>query len=98
MSPTPPTRRLIIFIVYLVLLVSTAVGQNKNGVEADIAKCWSYRLSNDPGSAFAAHIAAIYVAAADGKVEAVSHEGKKLWQSEFGGDISSNLLPLETGL
>ena len=95
MNPTRPSAPLFLLFLYVIGCVSMAFGQ---GTEADISKCWSYGSGDLRGSVLAADSGHIYVGAVDGRVEAVSIEGKKIWQSDFGGSISSDLLPLNTGL
>ncbi len=49
-------------------------------------------------SAIAADGSHVYLGSEGAKIEALSLDGRKLWSSELGGDISSNLVPVEKGL
>lgn len=80
------------------LVAATVLGQSKPAGEIDIAKCWSYPASDGGGSALVSDGVRLYVGGEGGRVVALSLDGKKMWSSEFGGDISSNLLTTDTGL
>ena len=73
-------------------------GQSKPTGEVDVTKCWSYPAAKQGGSEFVSDSAGLFVGGNDGGVEALSHDGKKLWASELGGEINSNLLAADTGL
>ncbi|MBK8304351.1 MAG: PQQ-binding-like beta-propeller repeat protein [Chloracidobacterium sp.] len=85
-------------ILVVITLCLTAFGQTKPAGEVDIAKCWAYPLSDNTASTLAADAANVYIGSSGAKVEALSLDGKKLWATEFGGDINSNLMPTDAGL
>ncbi|MEO7658706.1 MAG: PQQ-binding-like beta-propeller repeat protein, partial [Pyrinomonadaceae bacterium] len=61
-------------------------------------KCWSYPLAEIEATDLVSDGSNVFIGADGAMVQALSFEGKKIWSSELGGDISSNILPLETGL
>lgn len=95
-TPLPKTLFLISFCLWH--LAVSAFAQTTPAGEVDIAKCWGYPLSDNTASASAADSGLIYIGSSGAKVEALSLDGKKVWATEFGGDINSNLLPTDTGL
>ncbi len=91
-------RKVLSQIIVFILLSLTVVGQTKPAGEVDIAKCWAYPLGDNTASELAADDSRIYVGSSGAKVEALSLDGKKMWATEFGGDINSNLLPTDAGV
>lgn len=84
----------------VVLLSATAASaQGRPGGEIGALKCWSYTAD---ATASPLQIAAagtrLYIAFDDASIDALATDGKKLWSSELGGEIASNLLPRENGL
>ena len=68
------------------LLMPAVFGQSKPTGEVDVTKCWSYPAAKQGGSEFVSDSAGLFVGGNDGGVEALSHDGKKLWASELGGE------------
>ncbi|MEQ1922384.1 MAG: PQQ-binding-like beta-propeller repeat protein [Pyrinomonadaceae bacterium] len=91
-------RKILPKILAVMTLCLTAFGQSKLTGEVDVAKCWAFPLSDKTASSLGADASRVYVGSSGAKVEALSLDGKKMWATEFGGDINSNLLPTETGL
>ena len=89
---------LIIMVICVCLISQTAFGQTKPAGEVDVTKCWSYPLADEAASALASDGARVYIGGADAQVQALSLDGKKMWATEFGGDIASNLLATDAGL
>lgn len=79
------------------VLLFSAYSQTTQAREIDLSKCWSYPMS-ETGSELALDSSRVFLGSAKAKVEALSYSGKKLWASELGGDIISNISPLESGL
>lgn len=91
--------KILIFTAICAYLVSqTAFGQAKPAGEVDVTKCWSFSLGDEIGSGLASDGARVYFGVSGGRIEALSLDGKKMWATELGGDIVSNLLPAEAGL
>lgn len=85
-------------LVLLTILMSLAVtpAQVKTTGEVDVAKCWTCTLGN--GERFVSDGTRIFVGGAGARVDALSLDGKKMWSAELGGEINSNLLPLDNAL
>jgi len=86
----------IFLLIFCVLQLAAVVGQAKPAAGLSISKCWEYALIN--GGAVASDTTRIYLGSEGAKVEALSPDGKKMWSSELGGEITSNLLPADSGL
>lgn len=84
-------------LICTLLLAGAGFGQTKPGEELVVTKCWSYPLT-ESGVGIASDGSQVYVGLNGAKIEAVSLDGRKIWASELGGEIASNILPLETGL
>lgn len=96
MDPTLLFKFNLLCILLLTGWQSTLLGQVKSGGEVDISQCWAH--DTQLGLTVAADNGHIYVGSAGGRVEAIGTNGKKIWESDFGGSISSRLLPLDPGL
>jgi outer membrane protein assembly factor BamB len=90
-----PLPKALILLVICGLLTSSTLGQ-KPGGEVDAAKCWSFPVQ--AGQRLATDGVYVFAGSAGAKVEALSLDGKKVWTTELGGEIGSNLLPLENSL
>lgn len=86
-----------LFIFTLFALALTAAGQVKPVSEITVSRCWVYPTS-EIGLALSSDSAHIFIGADGASVETLSLDGKKIWATELGGDLSSNLLPSEKGL
>lgn len=95
---TPFPKILVVFLNLVCLAAAPIFGQAKPGAEVDMAKCWSYPMGANAGSRIAADDSRVFLGLGGGRVDVLSLDGKKIWRSELGGDISSNILPLESGL
>jgi len=87
----------LLFVIGVFLLAVSAFGQAKPAGEVDITQCWVYPMP-ERGSTLVADGNRVFLGATGAKVEALSFDGKKIWTSELGGDISSNIQALEGGL
>lgn len=77
--------------VLLAVLTAMTVGQAvSKGGEVTLSKCWNVPVEN--GKTLSVDGTHIFVASSGAKVEALSLDGKKLWATELGGEIVSNLL------
>ena len=90
--------RFIIAIIFAPLLAGLAVFAQEKPVETEIVatKCWAYEVQ--AGRRLASDGARIFLATSDARIDAVSMEGRKLWSSELGGEIASNLLVTDGGV
>lgn len=85
-----------IFLIFLITL--TALGQIKPvSAEITVSRCWAYPTT-DLGSAIASDGTHIFTGGGAAKIESLTLDGKKIWSSELGGTISSNLLSTQKGL
>lgn len=94
-----PLPKISIFIIILASLMTTTVfGQTKPSGEVDVTKCWTYSLGEETGVALASDGNRVFLGLGNSRVEELSIDGKKMWSTELGGDISSNILALAGGL
>lgn len=93
-----PFSRYILAIVLVPLLAALAVLAQEKPAEAEIVatKCWAYEI--EAGRRLVSDGTRIFTATNEAKVEAVSMDGRKLWSSELGGEIASNLVLADWGL
>ena len=73
-------------------MAAAAIGQAKAGNEVDLTKCWAFPTGDAVGEALASDGVRVFVGLGGGNVEALSLDGKKMWSSELGGGIGSNIL------
>jgi outer membrane protein assembly factor BamB len=85
-------------LICILVLAVFVNGQAKPSVEVDVSKCWSYPVPADGGSKLSTDGSRVFIGLEGSKIEALSLDGKKMWSSEFGGSISSNLLATKSGL
>lgn len=80
------------------LLAAFAVFAQEKTTETEIVvtKCWDHEIQ--AGRRLASDGPRIFVATSDARVEALSPDGRKLWSSELGGEIASNLLVTDLGV
>ena len=90
--------RSIIAIVLAPLLAAFAAFAQEKAVETEVVatKCWAYEVQL--GRRIASDGVRIFVATSEARVDAVSMDGRKLWSSEMGGEIASNLLATDGGV
>lgn len=74
-----------------------AFGQAKTAPEISISKCWAY-AAVEAGIALSSDSTRVFIGTDGARVDTLSMDGKKIWSTELGGDLSSNLLPTEKGL
>ena len=90
--------RITFFFVFCLFLQTASVfGEAKSAGEISIEKCWAYPTP-EIGVALTSDGSRVFLGATGAKVEALSLDGKKMWTSDLGGDISSNILALDGGL
>ncbi len=73
-------------------------GQAKASGEVDAARCWAYPAGETMPTGLAADSGHIFIASGGATVETLNLEGRKLWSSELGGEITSDLLAGDGGL
>jgi outer membrane protein assembly factor BamB len=88
---------LLSFLICLFLPSAPVFAQTKAVGEVDVSKCWSYPMP-EVGSGLVSDGNRVFLGASGAKVESLSLDGKKMWSTELGGDISSNILALDGGL
>ncbi|MEQ1605237.1 MAG: PQQ-binding-like beta-propeller repeat protein [Pyrinomonadaceae bacterium] len=84
-------------LVAVIAFALMAAGQAKPVTEISVSRCWAYPMAVS-GAAIATDSARVFIGAEGAKIETLSLDGKKMWSSELGGDLSSNLLASEKGL
>lgn len=77
------------------MITAVGVGQQKPAGEVVMTRCWAFETQ---GTRVAADGLRIFLGSADATINAIAVDGSKLWSTSLGGDISSNLLPLDDGL
>ncbi|HEX3101007.1 MAG TPA: PQQ-binding-like beta-propeller repeat protein, partial [Pyrinomonadaceae bacterium] len=90
--------KIIVLTIICATLLATASSQPKPPAEVDITKCWVSPAPEGSGSGFVSDSSRLYAGGDGGRVEALSLDGKKMWATELGGDIRSNLLATDNGL
>ncbi|MGB7201555.1 MAG: PQQ-binding-like beta-propeller repeat protein [Pyrinomonadaceae bacterium] len=92
----------VLLIVLTAIAVVPAVGQTvangSNGPngEVTLSKCWSFAVED--GKMLTAGGSHIFVGSGGAQVDALALDGKKLWATELGGEVVSNLLASEGGV
>ncbi len=90
--------RIPILITVLICLLSEGIsGQNVTSDEIDVTRCWYAGTETTPLTV-AADNGHLFLGLTGAKVETLSRSGRKMWSSELGGAISSNLLPIGDSL
>ena len=84
--------------VMLILALGSVYGQEPRSAEVGFSGCWSHPVKDGIGSRLAGDDSNIFVAHKNERVEALSHNGSKLWESDFGGEIASNILVLDSSI
>ncbi len=85
------------FIFGAILSALCVFAQEKTaGTEIVATNCWAYEVKT--GRRLASNGTRIFLATDEARVDAVSMDGRKLWSSELGGEIASNLLVTDGGV
>jgi len=85
-----------LLILHVSLLPPSGIlAQAQPGDEIVASRCWSYPLGAEGAVAITPDADRVFLGMGGARVEAVGVDGAKLWSSDLGGDISSNLLPRE---
>ncbi len=87
----------VLILICLFLVTVPAVGQAIPEGEIDVTKCWSYPIG-EKGTGLISDGSRVFLGSTGANVEALSFDGKKMWSSELGGEISSNILPLDNSI
>ena len=89
-------RHILLLILISTISVSLGLSQrpspevSKND-EAVFTKCWAYQIGERPGTALAGDASSTFVGTDGGGLLAVSADGRKLWSTDLGGEITSNI-------
>ena len=97
MFRTALPKILIIIAICVCPAAQAAFGQAKKSGEVDVTKCWAYPIAEE-ASKLGSDGVRVYIGGSGAKIEALSVDGKKMWATELGGEISSNLLSTDAGL
>lgn len=89
-------KTFVLLIVLTIVAVATAVGQTVSTSEVTLSRCWDFPVED--GRTLTVSGANIFVGRGGAKVETMSLDGKRLWATELGGEIASNLLAGEGGV
>lgn len=87
-----------ISILLLSVFAMSAGAQTRLSTEPVLTKCWDYPIVDTPARSLVSDGDRIFIAYDGAKIEALSTDGKKVWASELGGEIRSNVMPGATGL
>jgi len=82
--------------VLLIILTAMTAGQGVGSAEVTLSKCWGFSVAD--GQRLSARDAHIFVGGSGAKIETLSLDGNKLWTTELGGEIVSNMLAGDGGL
>jgi outer membrane protein assembly factor BamB len=82
-------RKSLPFLLIAVLLVSGTVFSQRKGGEVTVSRCWQFPAENVID--LASNGRDIFAAGEGGRVFALSAKGEKLWETDLGGDISSDV-------
>lgn len=93
-----PVPNIFSLLTCLALLFAGISAQKKADDEIELAKCWSYPLIDSSPKQIVVDSKGVYVGIDSGGIEALSLDGKKIWFSEFGGELSSNLAAFDNYL
>lgn len=63
-----------------------------------LAKCWSYPTGETYDGTLVSDGGKIFLGRPEARIEALTLDGKKMWATELGGEVSSNLLVGENSL
>src|SRR5688500_9129194 len=88
----------LVLILCVFLLIGTAAPQARSEDELVATRRWSYPLNGAGAVTFAPDADRIFLGMGGARVEAVAVDGAKLWSSDLGGDIISNILPRKNTL
>ena len=87
------------------ILISTSlspiyvIAQDKKDETVEFSKCWTYGEAETGFSTIATDSTTAYLGSAGAKIAAVSiNSGVRLWSSELGGEIASNLIVGDAGV
>lgn len=77
----------------------SVISQNKKDETIEFSKCWTYAEAETGFSMVATDVTTAYLGSARAKISAVSiNSGVRLWSSELGGEIASNLIVGDAGV
>jgi outer membrane protein assembly factor BamB len=96
--PRVNTAEIVLPILLAFLLPGPAsVAQNGSTPELTVSRCWN-NSEVSSGRFVAINSESLFVGTGDGEIAALSSAGRKLWESELGGRVNSNLLLSESSL
>ena len=98
MHRIPLALKLVCIALCPILLVSSLFGQKKPAGEVDVTRCWSHTVGETPATTLASDADRIFLGQDGSKVEALANDGNRVWSTELGGEITSNILPSGGGL
>lgn len=74
------------------------LGQAGISDDVEMTRCWSFPSTETPPLSATADSGHVFLGMDGAKLEALSRGGRKIWSTELGGSISSNLLPVGSSL
>jgi len=87
------------FLIWVFLLTTAVIAQSPGSSLVTLSKCWQYESPGLRTVSPAADSSNLYIAEEGGRVTAVSlSNGTRLWSTELGGDISSNVALADSNL
>ncbi len=95
----PTLPKITVFLLICLMFSSVRInGQEKPLGEIEVNKCWSYHISEGIGSTLSTDDTRIYLGLGGGRIDALSPDGKKIWTTELGGEVTSNVIPFQSTL
>jgi len=91
------SKILLIFLVTVLPSGRGVFGQTNIGGDFVVSKCWTYN-SNETVTGVFVENGRVLLTTAGARVEVLDANGTKQWSSEFGGEVSSNLLGMNGSL
>lgn len=86
-------QTILVLSLHLLLFGCAIFGQERPADELVAARCWSYPLNEAGAVTFASDADRVFLGMSGARIEAVTLDGSKLWATDLGGDITSNILP-----
>lgn len=97
----PLARSIKFTLVAAIFAVAASVlsfGQNSPSGELTATRCWAYDTGEKVPLSVAADAGRVLIGSAGAVVESIGPDGQKLWSTELGGEISSNVLPADVAV
>lgn len=98
MQRKPLPKISFLLVICACLFSSLVFAQPKPSAEVVVSKCWASAIGDNTAQGLAVDGSRVFLGLGGARIEALSLDGKKMWVTELGGDIRSNMLAVESGL